>query len=219
MRTKALIIPLLATLLAVALVSNAYALTIRTVPYHYFNDTPWVPLSLEKNFTGAWTAYVYNYLTYNTTTKGVAILRLHSENASANADWMELNFWYDGKLDIYHTDSNGNTGIIGSGTWTAGEAIVISVTADGIIDIGNETDKEAIVKNYGVGDLDLYWVGGSTYPEYVNYTVTQGYINVEISGYASTTSDVSESVMVWIPIIVTFAMLGMVLGMIKKFSR
>lgn len=34
-----------------------------------------------------------------------------------------------------------------------------------------------------------------------------------------TTSDVTNVVLSWMPLIITFAMLGMVLGLLKKFSK
>jgi len=35
----------------------------------------------------------------------------------------------------------------------------------------------------------------------------------------STSSDVTSTVLEWMPLIITFAMLGMVLGMLKKFGK
>jgi len=32
-------------------------------------------------------------------------------------------------------------------------------------------------------------------------------------------SDITQTVMEWMPLIITFAMLGMVLGMLKKFGK
>ena len=36
---------------------------------------------------------------------------------------------------------------------------------------------------------------------------------------ASTSSNITDTVMEWMPLIITFAMLGMVLGMLKKFGK
>lgn len=32
-------------------------------------------------------------------------------------------------------------------------------------------------------------------------------------------SDISQTVLEWIPLIITFAMLGMILGLLKKFGK
>jgi uncharacterized membrane protein len=35
----------------------------------------------------------------------------------------------------------------------------------------------------------------------------------------SSTEDVTQTVMAWMPLIITFALLGMVLGLLKKFGK
>jgi len=35
----------------------------------------------------------------------------------------------------------------------------------------------------------------------------------------STTSSISDTITEWVPLIITFAMLGMVLGLLKKFGK
>jgi len=36
---------------------------------------------------------------------------------------------------------------------------------------------------------------------------------------SDTTSQITDTVLAWMPLIVTFAMLGMVLGLLKKFGK
>jgi len=45
-------------------------------------------------------------------------------------------------------------------------------------------------------------------------------LNLIPKGYCqSSTSDITTTVMEWMPLIITFALLGMVLGLLKKFGK
>lgn len=220
MKTKTALLTLAIILsLVLAAVPAVFASEVRTIPYQYFNNQMTF-FKLNYNYTNAWTVYITNYLTYNTTTAGKANLRLHPANTSVYKCAIELNFDYDGDLFVYYADDAGTIVGIGSGKWVSGEAVVVSVSADGIINVGNKTDKDYIVKNYGAGSsaIDLYYVGAASDTGTAKSIATAGYINIEVYGSATGTTDISSLVMVWIPVIVTFVMLGVVLGFVKKIG-
>jgi len=52
------------------------------------------------------------------------------------------------------------------------------------------------------------------------FLVIFGIVSVPVvSAQTSTSQDITNTVLEWMPLIITFAMLGMVLGMLKKFGR
>jgi len=44
-------------------------------------------------------------------------------------------------------------------------------------------------------------------------------LNLIPKGFCSDTGDITATVMEWMPLIITFALLGMVLGLLKKFGK
>lgn len=205
-------------MLALQFIPYAYALEMRTIPYQYFNNTMTF-FTLNHNYTDSWTVYITNCLTYNTTTAGRANIRLSPEDTTVKKNCIELHFEYDGDLFIYYSDETETEVGIGSGKWVSGEAVVVCVTADGIINVGNKTDRDSIVKNYGAGSsaVDLYKVGAASGSGAAESVATAGYMNIEVGGYSSG-ANITSVVTVWLPIIVSIAMLGMVLGIIKQLG-
>lgn len=52
------------------------------------------------------------------------------------------------------------------------------------------------------------------------FLVIFGIVSVPVVfAQTSTSQDITNTVLEWMPLIITFAMLGMVLGMLKKFGR
>jgi len=44
-------------------------------------------------------------------------------------------------------------------------------------------------------------------------------LNLIPKGFCADTSNITDVVMEWMPLIITFALLGMVLGLLKKFGK
>jgi len=51
------------------------------------------------------------------------------------------------------------------------------------------------------------------------FLVAFGIVSVPVAFAQSTSQDITNTVLEWMPLIITFAMLGMVLGMLKKFGK
>jgi len=204
----------IALILATTVYPVCYAKSVRSITYTVFNSSTLTYYELDQNYTG-FKAEIVNKLTYNTTTNKAAIVRLCGDENAALGPWIELSFWPNGELHIWINDTSSNIEV-GAGEWKSGNTTTVIVTDDGIVSV-KDYDGNYILQNYGIGAFTLHYVGG--HGETTGSIATAGYTTIEVTGSYATTEGISESVMVWIPIIVTFAMLGMVLGMIKKFSR
>lgn len=212
MKSKIAVLSVMVILLLIGGVSSlAYASCVRSISYTVFNNEPLTSYALDKNYTKGFIATVVNKLTYNTTTNKAAIVRFVGNADPASGEHLELSFWANGELHIWFNDGTSNVEI-GAGSWVSGNKTTVTITQDGILTV-KDKDGKAIVQNYGLGDFTLYFVGG--HGETTASIATAGYVTISVDG---TSSDVTYSINVWIPIIVTFAMLGMALGLIKKFG-
>lgn len=206
------LIAILTVILAVGALSPAYASCVRSISYTVFNSSTFTYYALDKNYTSGFAATVVNKLTYNTTTNKAAIVRFHLDEDTASGAYIELSFWATKELHVWHND--GSTSVeIGAGYWESGNNTKLTVTKDGVISVV-DYDGNYVVKNYGIGAVTLYWVGG--HGESTASIATSGYVTVSVGTVEG--SDVTSAVTPWIPVIVTFAMLGVALGFIKKFG-
>jgi hypothetical protein len=208
-RTLALILVLLAIASAVG-ACVVYAGFVKSIPYTEFNKlSPITFYQLDKNYT-SWEATVINNLVYNSSTSGYALVRFQTSTA-AGSPYIELSFLKDGTLLVFYSYDGSSNVQAASGQWTAGKPIYVSLSSDGYLDVGDSSGKEKILKDFTYGNLTLQYVGAHG----DQYTATGGYMQVELGGLVS---DVSTTVYQWIPVIVTFAMLGFVLSLIKKYT-
>jgi spermidine/putrescine-binding protein len=208
------IIVILTLILAVSL--PVYASCVRSIPYTTFNNSTFKPYPLDKNYTKGFYAEIVNNLVYNTTTNKAAIVRLHFGESSGSGAYLELSYWGNKELHIWYNDGTSSIEI-GVSYWESGNTTKVYVSEDGVLSVKDYKGNYA-VKNYGIGAVTLYYVGG--HGETTAKIANSGYVTVEVSDYASSgdASGATETVLTWLPLIITFAMLGVVLGMIKKFT-
>jgi len=199
---------LVTLVLAAFVITGANAAFNVSITYPKFNSGSWTyynPGALESV-----TSNVTNRLTYNTTTaEWIKVAYLNASSGVATG--VILMFKYTTSvLQVYYCEDTvlGVADVlIATGTWDenntrvvlAGQKLTI-YDADGIL-----------VQNFAFNQ-PIHYIGvmGGT-----NY-VTGGYLGVAVNqGVAGTTAIVTQ----FIPVIVTFAMLGMVLGLLKKFGK
>jgi len=196
------------------LIPSAYASWNASIIYTKFNNLTWTDYQLDKTYTAV-TIDVYNYLIYNdTTANDQAVAKVAFTNdTSANPLGINLLFYKDGTLKVFYID--GSTEVqIGSGSWTKGNATRV-VLANGEV---------TVYEHYGVEDQQETIVNGFSFSEEFAYlrvkgestgVATNGYVQVEVN---PGTADVNYTVQAWIPLILTLAMLGMAVGMLKRMS-
>ena len=211
MQRRTIAVSLALTLL---LIASVYASWGCSVIYNKFNSIDWSDYELDKTYTAV-TIDVYNYLTYNeTTANDQAVAKVAFTNdTSANPLGINLLFYKDGTLKVFYID--GPTEVqIGSGTWSKGNATRV-VLANGEV---------TVYAKYGVKDQQATVVNGFSFSEefaYLRvkgetaYVAEDGYVQVEVN---PGTANVSYAVQAWIPTLVSLAMLGMAIGMIKKYT-
>lgn len=213
---KALVLTgIIALLLYIAPVLATYS---TSFVYTAFNSETATYKALDTTYA-TWSAKLTNVLTYNATESGTATIRLNS-TATENS-YIDACFNQDLTCDIWWSDNGTSAVKIGSGTFVKSEAVYVSRDSKGYLDFGNSTDKDAFISNFVVGALTLEDIGGlgSAGVGDVQYVATTGYISVEIGISSTDPTDMTASIMDWMPLVVQFAMLGMVMGMLKKYGK
>lgn len=211
-RRTALLLTLLLALCASII--PVYASCVRSISYTVFNSLTLTAYKLDKNYTQGFYAKIINNLVYNTTTNKAAIARLHFGQSSGSGAYVELSFWPNKELHVWYNDGSSSTEI-GVSKWETGNLTQVYVTKDGVLSVRDYKGNYA-VKNYGIGAVTLYYVGG--HGEVTAKICNSGYLTIEVSDYGAYGGSATDVVMKWLPIIITFAMLGMVLGIVKKFG-
>lgn len=209
---------LLAVVLAVFLAVGAVNATfVKSIPYTVFNTpTPITFYATDKNYT-TWQVELTNNLVYNTTTPNAnayALVRLQP-STGADSPYIELSFIKGGTLWITYS-YDGTTNIeAATGTWYQGKPVIVTLDANGYVDIyvyDTNNKKTAVLQDFTYGNLTLSYVGAHG----ARNTATSGFVQVEVSSGPG--GDVGPVIYQWIPLVVTFAMLGVVLGLLKKVT-
>jgi len=160
-----------------------------------------------------WSCKLTNVLTYNSTIAGTATLRL---NATATQNhYIDVAVNSDASVDIWWSDNGTDPVKIGTGSWVKSEAFYISRDSKGYLDFGNATDKDVFISNFVIGDFTLEDLGAKGETD----CATAGYISVELGTSSTDPTDMSASILSWMPLVIQFAMLGVVMGMLKKFGK
>ena len=208
-KRRTLSVATVAMLLAAFVITAAQASYNVSITYPHFNSGNYTYYDMVSRYDSL-TTNVTNLLTYNSTTaEWIKVAFLNSSSGTATG--VILQFKYTTNiLNVYYVE-NAVLGVsdvlIGVGTWDVNNT---KVTLAG--DKLNVWDADGkLVSNFALAEPVRYiGVQGGT-----NY-VTAGYVGVGVNqGTAGTTAIVTS----FIPVIVTFAMLGMVLGMLKKFGK
>lgn len=205
-----LLTTILATLVLMGTVSIAYCSFAHSFPYDKFNTaSPTVTYkTLDQNYT-TWQIKITNQLIYNGTPSIGATIRI---NSTTTDYFLNVALGSTGIVDLWLYD--GSLYKIGSGTWTKGEVVVLSYR-NSELNMGNSTDSDAFVDSYCVSNFTACYVGAFGQE---NCTLS-GYMTTEVASSFTDVSSMSDSVLQWMPLVIQFAMLSVVLGMLKKFGK
>jgi len=152
-------------------------------------------------------AKIYNNLVYNTTTT-VSKAVIGFWNGSGGSDWhIDIVMVKDHTIEVVLNFPSYLK--IANGTWTDGKITYVTISEDGDLTVKN--GDTTILDDFNIGTFTVAYVSGSGAP----YSVQSGYISLTIS---KGSSDTSVIVSQWMPLIITFAMLGVALGFIKKYA-
>lgn len=207
----------LAVLAALTISSVAFASYSTTFIYTKFNSTDTTVEELDQTYADI-DALIYNKLTYNSSASGEVKIILANTTEAAKCGIMItmkkagannlLVYWKDGDTDVQ----------IGLATWEADDVVEVQVSSDVLtVDLySNSTDEWTnIIDNFHASSIDYAAVcvtGSGT------GTVTAGYVSVVITSSGGSYSSTTDAVTGWLPTLVSFAMLGVAIGFIKKFS-
>lgn len=200
------IIPIVFLLLSVQIV---YATYTKTFNYTIFNSTTVTKYALDKTYDKAWTTKILIHLKYNETTASNVKIRLN-----ATSEYIEVIPKFDGNYDVWLKEGEASpikiNGVLG--TWEQGKPIYLSFDKT-YLNVGNKTDRDGVVDDYALGNWDLTDVGG-----YGDTDVCEsGYVTVEVDvGIGVDVTSWIEMIYEFLPAIITFAVLGALLGAVTK---
>lgn len=207
--------PILAVLLLVCTVGVASAATTITIPYTDFNsgikehptgyasDVWSIRLVNSLNFTDA--SSVAKMFIANSTGTGFFAINVNLAPEVNNPSLYSADFYVATQADP------------GPDNWThinmlnnlkPGKAYYIRMSDEGELSV---TDGNSVLLS---SPLDLKFPAVNIRTDGTN-AAASGYVEVTVGGWTATPT---ETVNMWIPIIITFAMLSIVLGMIKKLK-
>ena len=222
-KTHTIAIAILSILLMASLTALANADTIHSFGYTVFNSAGYTWLQLDDNYT-SWTIKISNKLTYNTTTTMtpvniiVSTLNESDKTLTKRID-IVMNKNASGitnDLSIYVYDHSASALLITNPVFTyLTTPIVVSLSYDGWLSVGTEDNSTSIIEDFAVGDLTAKFIGATG----IENACTAGYVTVEFGSAGFGTTNYSQTVTDWLPLIIQFAMLGMILGLLKKFGK
>lgn len=174
-----------------------------TWDYTKFNiDTPTYRY-LDKNVTSI-TLTVYNKLIYNRTTNGKAVLGVWNTSSNYHIDFVFRN---DSKFEVVVNMPSPVSICLVDVDHTKTYTITIKSNGDVTVKNGNTE----IFKNYNIGTFGMNALSGSG----LQYSFTGGYLSVTTNVESSSTT---ETVNIWLPTIVSIAILGICVGFIRKIG-
>lgn len=217
-KRKALLTTATVLLLCIAIIAPVCAAYSNSIIYTKFNSLTWTDYALDKNYTYL-TADIKTKLTFGTL--GTSAKIAFFNDTTGNPSGITLIFGDDTHtLYVYYSQGLDEV-LIGSGTYTNdGNSTTRLVFND---------NKLTIYANYGNKASQAKIVDGFSFNEDIAYlrvkgtdtnTTTNGYAQVDINAGVSGLSGSATSILTdFFPVIILFAMLGMVIGLLKKFGK
>jgi len=220
-RKTLLIVGLLATLCA-SIAAPVYAAYATSIIYSDFNSTTWTNNVLDKEYT-TMTADIDVRLAIvtNQWAKFAFTNQTSDNDATSDPSGIILVFNDAGTVTAYYMV--GATEVeIGTGTYTDQANITSArlVLSGGKVsiyaDYGNRATQQTLVNGFSFSEgINTLRVKGTN-----ETTTTGGYAQVDVNvGAVGIGGNIIDTMSAYIPIIVLFAMLGMVLGLLKKFGK
>lgn len=184
-------------------VSIAYASTVYTWDYTKFNSETPDYRELDKATTSI-SFEIINKLTFNSTTTGAKAVVQICNGTTGTIYHVDIVFVKDGTLEVVLNMPSYIK--IATGTWEENITTRVSIDSDG--DLYVKHGDTVIVDDYNIGTFTMRAFGGSG----VAHSCTSGYLSVDLGAY-----ETNQIVNEWLPAILSIAMLGIAIGMIKKY--
>jgi len=211
-------------LLMASLTALAHADTIHSFGYTVFNSTSETWVQLDDNYT-SWSIKISNKLTYNTTASCPAMIIISTINTTGfgvakKAVTVTMSKNASGitnvlSIHVYDYSATPISLVSVQPFSYLTTPIVVSLSNDGWLSVGTEDNSTSIIEDFALGDLEAQFVGATG----ITKLATAGYVTVEFGSAGFGTTNYSATVTDWLPLIIQFAMLGMILGLLKKFGK
>jgi len=200
-------------ILLCAIVGSAYASYATSVLYTKFNSLSWSDYTLDKSYTVV-TIDIKNYLTFNVTGTWAKVAFTNHTGDTGTVVGINVVFSDDDETVKVYAIDGATEVLIGTGTYNHTSTTRIVLSGQKIYayaHVGNKTSTK-FVDGFSFSEPFAYLrVKGSDVD-----TASDGYVQVNVNtGGAGTQASVNE----WIPIIITFAMLGICVGYLKKIGK
>ncbi len=208
-KRRALTTTIATLLLAAFVVATVQAAYNVSITYPKFNSSTWTYYDMSSNYD-SFVTNVTNRLTYNDTTAEWAKVAFLNASSGA-ATGLILMFKYTSNvLQVYYCEDaalGASDVLIATGTWDENNTKII-LAGDKL----TVYDASGILVSDFAFNQPVRYIGVCGGTDYV----TGGYVGVAVNvGTAGATAIVNS----FIPVIVTFACIGMVLGLLKKFGK
>lgn len=211
MQRKILVLAL--TVLLLNAVSFAYAMP--SLKYTFlsgkFNSTSVTAKALNETYASGFKTLIDNNLVYNAseaTNDPLSACVILADTATGSTNSVTLDMNNATALNVTVV-IDGTSEKIFSDNETA-STIHVSLSKSGSLNIGSTTDIDAYVDSFAFGSCfnftHILTNGTST------YTADSGYVSVTTLTLGESAIDIES----WIPALISIAMLGMVIGMMKK---
>ena len=204
MRMKTLLTLFATLLLCIATTSPAFAITSYTFNYPQFNSANVSYQTLSEPTTSI-SFQILNKLTFNASATDSVILKIVN-GTTGTIYGVAFGFTKAGVLYISSVMPDWIT--LGESTWTTNDTINVIIKSNGDLIVKKGTTT--ILKDYNVGNFTMRALAANGAP----YTCINGYLTVKTGANAMD----DEIVVQWLPTIISLAMLGMVIGLLKKLS-
>ncbi len=222
-KRKTLLISTALLLCIAALVVPVYASYANSIMYTKFNLLDWTNYQLDQEYS-YFTADIKNNLIYNVT--GTWAKVAFTNGTGDNPIGINVIFSDDDStVKVYYIDGTTETEIASGNFTDPSSASSGNVSTTRVVFSGG---KVSVYTNYGTRNSAKI-LDGFSFPDTMTYlrvkgsdlhTVQDGYMQVNVNvGTAGASGNTTSIVMEFIPIIVVFAMMGMVLGLLKKFGK
>lgn len=222
-----LLIPIIALLILLLTPTITYGSEAISLPHTVYNNTT-VTYKETGSKRESWLCEITLDVTYNTTTFGVFKTYIADSNVEAEQKRIEIHCQGD-KTMFWYKDPTITFQLHSESTDTYNKVEYYTVTFQrGKISIGaklpdQKVDYDKYVKDYAIGDVPFVpkWVAGSGSVSGTNIVLTGGYVTLEFKAFTTgiQISNFMDMIMSFVPIIVLFAMLGMLFGLLKKFGK
>ena len=216
-KSPVVVMALVVLLLAGAFLAVAGASWSTTFIYTKFSTTDTTAIALDDTYS-SWSFVVYNHLTYVNATSEAKLI--FSNTTEAAKEGLMLTMKQAGVADglkVYYKVGDSDIELA-SATWDADDEVTCHVSS-GLLSVtlyDNSTDSDVAVLEDFAFSVDISAICASASAA---SGCSAGYVNV-VSGYgiAGGSGGMTSTITEWLPIILEFAIIGMIFGMVKKFG-